>query len=130
MFNIQATDGCSVSYGFTDDNTGNTIIEFNQQGYLHALVFRQELYKLKQKLYDLVTKVFDNKKGYQRRRFEDWWTWLNKGNGNTTKLDGSLNVDPSNLLKIVVYHPYFNNAKNKNLLAISALASEVYSYRH
>jgi len=134
MFDVTCSaDNFSINYSFRvqrgkrQRHITKTITQFSQRPYLLALVFRQELYKLKPGLYALVTKVFDGKRNTDQR-FADWWNYLNNQNGNTTLLDSNRrNVDPTNLLKIVARHRYFRRRIYNHL---RNAADRVYLSRH
>ena len=128
MLNVQRTCACSITYTFTynnDDETTNTITELNDRGYLLALVFRQELYKLKPRLYVLVAEVFA-----RNRPTDTSWTELRKYTRDPTAGLDAIYFDPSNLLKIVSQHVFFYRASETNLATIRAGASLVYWARH
>jgi hypothetical protein len=111
MINVQSTCGCSITYTFTYDNgeePTNTITEFNDGGYLLALVFRQELYKLKPRLYNLVAQVFARNRPADTNLTE-LWSYANKWSTNITGLNDS-NFDPSTLLRVVSQHVFFQES--------------------
>jgi hypothetical protein len=134
MLNVQRTcnsGSCSITYTFTynnDDVTTNTITELNDRGYLLALVFRQELYKLKPRLYVLVAEVFARNRPADTNLTE-LRSYANNWTRNTAELNDS-NFDPSTLLKIVSQHVYFNRASEEILANIRVAARCVYVARH
>src|SRR6476469_4851796 len=117
-----STSDFSITYSFTDSanyRKDKTFVVLKQRDYLLALIFRQALYKLKPKLYELVARVFQSRS--TDTNFEHWWDYLNSENGNTITLDGSLeNVDPSSLLKIIARHRYFTTGRKVRSIRAAA----------
>jgi len=114
---MDVRSGFSVTYSY-NSQPEKTITNFDQREYLLPLVFREELYKLKLKLYNFVERVFNERRA-------NWWGWVNRRSWNTP-FDGRIeNVDPSNLLKIVARHRYFREFGD-----IQGTAESVYQLRH
>jgi len=119
----------SISYsykGYTGSKTNYAIERFNEEKYIFALIFREELYRRKDKLFNLVTKVFNG-----RESSEHWLKYLESIQWNTATLDGTVDtVDPSTLLKIVSTHPYFVTFGFRYSSDIRRTAQSIYRARH
>jgi len=128
MFGVRCSGTANLDYSFTRINCSERESaisdEFNDERYRLALVFRQELYSLKDILHELVTKVFNDHRSPSG--FEEWWQYLNR-TGNTRLWNGlKLYIDPANLLKVVARHEYF---KADIFSEIRVTAESVYQAR-
>jgi hypothetical protein len=105
--------------GYYNNLTNYTVETFGENNYLLALVFREELYRLKPKLYGLVERVFGN-----LWRHEINQLYITEIIDDDATID---DIDPSNLLKLITRR---GDIFRGPTLHIKFFAEKVYEGRH
>lgn len=155
MFSLTKISTRPTRHLCTFTNTQNQVQTINipritDFSYIRLIIIRQELYRLKPILYQLVKKVFEHER-FKGFTVKEYWQEIDENNPGPNKLEGDDEpaVDPSSLLQLLVKSKCFKNFNNsaermrpigrdqiylsdieKHIYYIRNNAVSVYTFRH